>query len=648
MPENISNKRKVPGSSTISPIPEISCEYLFAAIMQNNIDPVFIKDTEARFLMVNRAFENIFGLTTEEITGKRYGFDFGSAETGKIITENDYFVLESGETTNVEETIITPDGPRDFICTRSPLYDDEGNLKGIIGIAKDITERKRAEEKLQKSEKEYKELIKFAPTGIYEIDYRTKKFTFVNDSMVQLTGYSRDELLGMSVLDIMDPGSRDLLLERLSKASKGEKLSQNVSYKIHRKDGSEIHALLNLKFRLDEKGMPIGAFVVGQDITDRVEIEQERERLLSALKHTEAKLQFALDAGNIGIWQWDVRDNELIFDERTEKMFGLKEGTFKRTFKAFEELINEEDLERIRKVIRESVEKSIQFDTVFRTKPVSGAIRYITSKGVVEKDSHGNVTTMTGVCIDFTALQKSTESVITKLNEELLRSNKELQNFAYIASHDLQEPLRTVTSFTQLLAIKYADKLDDNAREYISFAVSGATRMYNLLNDLLQYSRMQGKKPEYREVDMNQIVNNITRSLALLVEEKHARVTSGDLPPVLADYGQMTILVQNLISNGIKFSEQEPQIDITARKTRKEIEFIVSDKGIGIEPQYFEKIFKIFQRLEPSRFQGTGIGLALCQRIVESHGGRIWVESEQGKGSRFHFTIPRPAKKSSK
>lgn len=646
MPENKSKKRKVPGSTATSPIPEIDCEYLFAAIMQNNIDPVFIKDTQGRYLMVNRAFETIFGLTSAEIIGKRYGVDFGLSETGNIITENDQAVLEREETLNFEETIITPDGPREFICTRSPLHDNEGNLKGIIGIAKDITERKRAELKLQKSENEYRELIKHAPTGIYEIDYRTKKFTFVNDSMVHLTGYSREELLGMSVLDIMDPESRDLLLDRLSKAFKGEKLSRNVSYKIHRKDGSEIHALLNLKFRLDEKGMPSGAFVVGQDITERVEIEQEREKLLAALKNTEAKLRIALDAGNIGIWQWNLKENELLFDERTEKMFGLKEGTFERTFKAFEELIIEEDLERIRTVIRESVEKSIQFDTVFRTKPVAGSIRYITGKGVVEKNSRGEVTRMTGVCIDFTALQHSTESVITKLNEELLRSNKEFQNFAYIASHDLQEPLRTVTSFTQLLALRYADKLDDNAREYISFAVSGATRMYNLLNDLLQYSRIHGKKPEYREVDMNHVVNNVTRNLALLAEEKHARITAGDLPAVQADYGQMTILVQNLVSNSLKFSEQEPQIDITGKKTGNEIEFIVSDKGIGIEPQYFERIFKIFQRLEPSRFEGTGIGLALCKRIVDSHGGRIWVESQQGKGSSFHFTIPRPGKES--
>lgn len=635
------NPERVP----FSPLPELSCEYLLAAVMQNNIDPVFIKDTEARYVMVNSAFEKLFGITSADVLGMKYGIDFGTRESGKEIAENDFAVLKTKATMNVEETVVTPDGHRVFMCTRSPLYDSEGNLKGIIGIAKDISERKKAEENLRKSEKDYRDLIRFAPTGIYEIDYKTKKFTFVNDSMCQLLGYSREELLDMSVLDIMDPASRNLLLERIIKASKGETLSQNVTYRIYRKDGTEIHALLNLKFRLDEHGSPIGAFVVGQDITERVKIEQEREKLLSALKRTEAKLQFALDAGNIGIWQWDLKDNELIFDERTEKMFGLKKGTFRRTFKAFEELINEEDLDRIRAIIMESVEKSILFETIFRTKPDSGEVKYISSKGVVEKAPDGRVIRMTGVCIDFTASQKSTESVITKLNEELLRSNKELQNFAYIASHDLQEPLRTVTSFTQLLALKYADKLDDNAREYISFAVSGATRMYNLLNDLLQYSRIQGKKPEYREVDMNQVVGNVTRNLALLTEEKNARIVYGNLPGVFADYGQMTILVQNLVSNGLKFSENAARIDISGKKVRNFIEFTVTDNGIGIEPQYFEKIFQIFQRLDPGRFEGTGIGLALCKRIVESHGGRIWVESEEGKGSSFHFTIPKLQKR---
>jgi light-regulated signal transduction histidine kinase (bacteriophytochrome) len=231
---------------------------------------------------------------------------------------------------------------------------------------------------------------------------------------------------------------------------------------------------------------------------------------------------------------------------------------------------------------------------------------------------------------------------LKKYAMELKRSNQELEQFAYVASHDLQEPLRMVSSFTQLLAKRYRDKLDDDANEFISYTVEGANRMQRLINDLLNYSRIQTRGKPFVETDCEEILGQVRANLQVAIEKSRALMTSDFLPTVMADPTQMMQLFQNLIDNAIKFSGKEPpRVHISAEKRDNEWVFSVSDNGIGIDPRFNERIFVIFQRLhEREKYPGTGIGLALCMRIVDRHGGRIWVESEPGKGSTFYFTIP--------
>jgi hypothetical protein len=228
------------------------------------------------------------------------------------------------------------------------------------------------------------------------------------------------------------------------------------------------------------------------------------------------------------------------------------------------------------------------------------------------------------------------------VEEELQRSNEELQQFAYVASHDLQEPLRMVSSFTQLLARRYKDQLDDDARDFISYAVDGANRMQELINDLLTFSRVNTRGQPFTPTDCNVALGRARANLRMAIEESEALVTNDELPTVMADEGQLTRLFQNLIDNAIKFAGDEPpRVHVSAERAEGEWVFSVRDNGIGIEPQYRERIFVIFQQLHgPEDYGGTGIGLAICKRIVERHGGRIWVESELGEGSTFHFTLP--------
>jgi light-regulated signal transduction histidine kinase (bacteriophytochrome) len=227
--------------------------------------------------------------------------------------------------------------------------------------------------------------------------------------------------------------------------------------------------------------------------------------------------------------------------------------------------------------------------------------------------------------------------------EELERSNLELQQFAYVASHDLQEPLRMISSYLQLIERRYKDHLDQDANDFIHFAVDGANRLQALIMGLLEFSRVRTHGKAFEEVKVGDILSHVIKHLEVMLQTAGASVEYGEMPVIRADEGQITRLFQNLISNAVKFRKEgvAPLIRISAEKTGGDHIFTVSDNGIGIDPQYYQQIFTIFQRLHSrEEYPGTGIGLSICKRITERHGGKIWVESEPGKGSSFIFSIP--------
>lgn len=225
---------------------------------------------------------------------------------------------------------------------------------------------------------------------------------------------------------------------------------------------------------------------------------------------------------------------------------------------------------------------------------------------------------------------------------ELKRSNADLEQFAYVASHDLQEPLRMVASYTQLLAKRYTGKLDADADEFIGYAVEGANRMQRLIQDLLAYSRVMKQDRAVDRVNCNELLKEVIENLQLAINESRAVVTCENLPTVMADRSQLGQVFQNLIGNAIKFrSEDLPWVHVSAERRTDEWFFSVRDNGIGIDPQYADRIFVVFNRLHNrEEYPGTGIGLAICKRIIERHGGYIWVKSQLGKGATFYFTLP--------
>ena len=235
-----------------------------------------------------------------------------------------------------------------------------------------------------------------------------------------------------------------------------------------------------------------------------------------------------------------------------------------------------------------------------------------------------------------------TKKALARKSQELERSNTDLENFAYMVSHDLQEPLRMVIGFLNLLDKGYKDSLDKEALEYINFAVDGAQRMKKLISDLLAFSRVGTQPMEFSLTDCNQVLEMTLNNLGIVIEESGAAITSDQLPEIVVDPDRLGQLFQNLIANALKFrGDKIPKIHISATKNEREWEFSVKDNGIGIDPKQYERIFLIFQRLHTQgEYPGTGIGLAICKRIVENHGGRIWIESQPGYGTTFFFTLP--------
>jgi light-regulated signal transduction histidine kinase (bacteriophytochrome) len=241
----------------------------------------------------------------------------------------------------------------------------------------------------------------------------------------------------------------------------------------------------------------------------------------------------------------------------------------------------------------------------------------------------------------FLAQRKVVEARLEKQADELRQSNADLQRFAYVASHDLQEPLRMVTMFMQLVADRHRGKLGAETDEFIGYAVDGANRMRQLITDLLAYSRVGSAPRDSAPTDCAEILRTALMNLDVLCKERGAIVTYDSLPRVMADRSHLLQLFQNLISNAIKFTVSEPRIHVAAERMGDDWLFTVQDNGIGISPDHYERIFTMFTRLhDRATYPGTGIGLAICQRIVERHGGRIWVNSRIGVGSTFNFTLP--------
>jgi PAS domain S-box-containing protein len=377
-----------------------------------------------------------------------------------------------------------------------------------------------------------------------------------------------------------------------------------------------------------------------QEAVNKLQKEiSERRRAEEALRESEERYRTILENIEDAYYEVDLAGNLTFFNDSMCQISGIpREELMGMNNREYTDQENAKKLFQAFNKVYRTGEPRREYDWEIIRK--DGSKRYVEASISLQKDSSGRPVGFRGIVRDITERKRAEESLKEK-TEELARSNRDLEQFAYVASHDLQEPLRMVTNYIQLLARRYKGKLDSDADDFISFAVDGATRMWKLINDLLTYSRVGIQANKLEPIDCETVLKQSLDNLKVASEENRAIVTHDPLPIVIADSLQLGQMFQNLIGNAIKFRGSEPpRIHISASRNGNGWTFSVCDNGIGIAPEHAERIFVMFQRLHGRDAPGTGIGLAICKKIVERHGGRIWVESEFGKGATFYFTLP--------
>lgn len=343
------------------------------------------------------------------------------------------------------------------------------------------------------------------------------------------------------------------------------------------------------------------------------------------------------------LWMFTPDWEELIFvNSAYEDIFGHSVEEINEDPTSFLTSTHPDDRPEVQAAMAElSAGKAV--DLEFRVDPSEDYGTWVWVQGQPVYDEDGEIESVAGYTRDITE-RKRYQRELERHKQDLKRSNQSLREFAYIASHDLQEPLRMVSSYVDLLDAEYGDQLDDEAREYMEFAVNGARRMKRMINSLLEYSRVHTEAGEFAQADAEAVVETTLQDLSLLIDERDAEVAVGDLPTVRADRDQLAQVFQNLVKNAIEHADDEsaPHIEVTATERDSVYAFAVSDDGPGIPENHQSEIFKIFQQdPEAADDEGTGIGLAITQRIVQRHGGMIQVESDSGEGTTFEFTLPK-------
>jgi PAS domain S-box-containing protein len=455
-------------------------------------------------------------------------------------------------------------------------------------------------------------------------DYR---FLELNDAFEKMTGISREKALGRNVREILpdiDPG----WIETYGRVALTGEPVHYVNYSTPLGRWYETYGFSPRKNQFA---------VVFYDITKRKKAEE-------ALRQSEERLKRAQEIAHLGSWELDLVSNELTWSDEAYRIFGLRLQEFGATYEAFLEAVHPDDRTAVDQAYAESIRDGRDsYEIVHRViKRASGEIRIVHEKCEHFRNESGQIIRSIGMVHDITE-RKQAEVELHRTLEELKSSNAELEQFAYVASHDLQEPLRGIAGLAQLLQQRYQGQLDNQADEFINLIVDGTQRMQTLINDLLAYSRIGRRGETIHPTKAEAALKATMENLNVAIREYGATITNESLPTVKADATQLIQLFQNLIGNAIKFrADRPPQIHIGVTDAGNFWQFSVRDNGIGIEPQYFERIFQVFQRLHTRReYKGTGIGLAICKKIIERHGGRIWVESEIGHGTTFYFTLPK-------
>ncbi len=643
-------------------------EERFRLLYENSPLPYQSMDFKGNFIEVNQAFLDITGYTKEELIGHSFT-DIMNPECVYAFKKRFKRFNELGYMRKSEFKLLCKDNSQITILMDGNIeYTADGAFKQTHCVWIDITDRKQWEEALMESEDRYRFLYEHNPSMYFTVDCEAVILS-VNQFGAEQLGFTVHELVGQSVLKVFHAEDKEDAILNIKRCVKN--IGQLFHWELRkvRRDGSMIWVKETARAVKETDGK-ITVLIVCEDITEIKELE-------NILRETQDTLELKVQERTKELSKCNIRlESDISEIKRIERALRESEERFRALAENSPDVISRLDkglrytyvnhgsntlglssenligkkieditpLNEIAKIWMESARKVLKTGEIqemeYEFHSIHG-LKFFHSYMVPEYDG-GEIESLLVISHDVTQ-RRQLEEELKETVKELSHSNEELQQFAYVASHDLQEPLRTITSFTQLIERRYKDKLDSDADEFIEYIVEAAKRMQTLINDLLNYSRVATMKKEFEIIDLEEVIVSVLNNLNTAIYENDAEVTCEDLPKIMAEPGQMIQLFQNLIGNAIKFRKPEvpPKIGIKAHKNKNECIFSVQDNGIGMEPQYAKRIFTIFQRLHTKEeYEGTGIGLAISKRVVEIHGGRIWVESEPGKGSTFYFTIP--------
>src|ERR1700678_654972 len=595
---------------------------------------IFMMDPQGQILSWNAGAERIKGYSAEEIIGHTFSCFFPPEDIERGRPEEVLRMTAASGRREEQGMRVRKDGSR-FLAsvTFTALRDSAGNLRGFSEFSHDLSES-------EESGAKYRGLLEAAPDAMVVVN-QAGEIVLLNVRAEKQFGYSRDELIGQQVKNIIPEGFAERLIADGTRSA-AEALAQQIGTGIEliarRKDGSEFPIEIMLSPLGNAEGILVTAAI--RDISMRKDAETH-------LAQMEGRYRGLLEAAPDAMVVVNPAGEIVLLNVQAEKQFGYNR----------DELVGQQ----VKNIIPEGFAERLIADG---TRSAAEALAQQIGTGIelngrrrdgsefpieimLSPLENAEGVLVTAAIRNITERKKSEEQ-LAKTMGELKRSNEELQQFAYVSSRDVQEPLHSVTSYTQLLAGRYKGRLGSDADEFIAFAVDGCNRMQGLIKDLLGYSRAGTNGKVLREVSAENALKEALANLRATIDQSSAVVTHDALPDIRTDETQLTQVFQNLVGNAIKYHGTEvPHVHVSATKNGgSEWTFSVRDNGLGIDPQYFDRIFILFQRLHGrDEFEGTGIGLAICKKILERLGGRIWVESQPEKGSTFYFALPETMEK---
>jgi PAS domain S-box-containing protein len=621
-------------------------------------DGITVQDKEGTVLIANDAAAELTGYnSTKDLLGLQMGriqrrYELSNIDGAPFPFESlpRHSVFRDGTSHKASFRMRLGDtGEERWIELKStPVRDVDGKVQLAVNIFRDVTQEKEYEAVL-KQERAYLRKILNSIVAFVGVLNAEGHLIEANEPSLRASAKQPNEVIGKHLADTeawaYAPEPQTQLREAVERVQAGETVRYDVQVRVA--NGQFMMMDFMLAPLYDEGGRLEFIIASGLDITERRRKEEQvahMTMLLDAQRQRLSRIMNAIPAIVFEITTNTQNGQSTVefVNNFAERMLGYPIQMWRDDPQFGGTIIHPDDFQPLIERATEIYTTQSTGTMEYRYLAQDGRVVYVEAYMDVIRDTMNNPVGACGVVLEVTE-RKQAELALERQTQELKRSNEELEQFAYIASHDLQEPLRMVTSYLQLLDQRHGDKLAGEAREFMNFAVDGANRMKKLIQDLLSYSRVQRTRTPFTSVDLDGVLDTAMKNLSVPLDESGATISFGTLPTVPGDEGLLTQLFQNLIGNAIKFRRDDPPV-IKIDHEPKGHEWVLSvrDNGIGIDAKYLDRVFDIFQRLHSaSKYPGTGIGLAICRRIVEHHGGRIWAESEVGGGTTFYFTLPK-------